>query len=106
MIAWCSIPKTGSPIANLFYSQAGKIFTPPLSEGCVAGVMRRHLLERLPGAGFTVEEKATSPEDLEGAEEVWLTNAIRGLNWVQGFRSTQYGHTLSRSVYDSVMKLL
>ncbi len=95
-----------STIANLFYSRAGKIYTPPLSEGCVAGVMRRHLLERLPGAGFSVEERETSPEDLEGAEEVWLTNAIRGLNWVQGFRLAKYGHALGRSVYDSLIKPL
>lgn len=95
-----------STIANLFYCKDGKIYTPPLSEGCVAGVMRRYLLERLPGAGFAVEERETSPEDLEGAEEAFLTNAIRGVNWVQGFRNTTYGHKLTRSVCDSVVKML
>jgi branched-chain amino acid aminotransferase len=95
-----------SSIANLFYCKGGKIFTPPLSEGCVAGVMRRYLLERLPETGFSVEEKETSTEDLEGAEEIFLTNAIRGVNWVQGFRNSTYGHTLTHSVYDSVVKTL
>jgi branched-chain amino acid aminotransferase len=95
-----------STIANLFYSKEGKIYTPPLSEGCVAGVMRRHLLERLPGAGFAVDERETSSEDLERAEEVFLTNAIRGVIWVQGFRNAKYGQALSRSVYDSVIKTL
>jgi branched-subunit amino acid aminotransferase/4-amino-4-deoxychorismate lyase len=29
-----------------------KIYTPALSEGCVAGVMRRFLLKKLPAMGF------------------------------------------------------
>ena len=95
-----------STIANLFYCKEHSIFTPPLSEGCVAGVMRRYLLERLPGAGFTVEERVTTPGDLEGAEEIFLTNAIRGLSWVQGFRKAKFGHETSRSVYDTLIKTL
>ena len=38
-----------STIANLFFARGGKFFTPPLSEGCVAGVMRRLLIEAAAG---------------------------------------------------------
>jgi branched-chain amino acid aminotransferase len=94
-----------STIANVFYCKGGKIYTPPLSEGCVAGVMRRLLLDRLPGAGFTLVEKETVPADLENAEEVFLTNAIRGVMWVQRFRDTSYGQSMTRSVQEFVVKM-
>ena len=44
-------------VANVFWVKDGKIFTPPLSEGCVAGVMRAHLINRLPENGMEVLEK-------------------------------------------------
>jgi len=88
-----------STIANLFYCKGGMIYTPPLSEGCVAGVMRRHLLETLPGAGFPIREKETSPEDLEGADEIFLTNALRGIQWVGSFRSSVYGCRIATAVH-------
>jgi branched-chain amino acid aminotransferase len=87
-----------STIANLFYCRQGLIYTPPLTEGGVAGVMRRHLLEVLPKAGFSVREKATTREDLENAEEVFLTNALKGIKWVKSFGSATYGCQLSTSI--------
>src|SRR5690606_1570400 len=33
-------------IANLFWVKNRKIYTPPLSEGCVAGVMRAYILDK------------------------------------------------------------
>jgi len=79
-----------SSIANLFYCRDGKVYTPPLSEGCVAGVMRRSLIARAAAAGFTLEEKETTVEDLEAAEEVFLTNAIRGIRPVSRFHRMIY----------------
>jgi len=79
-----------SSISNVFYCRDGRIYTPPLSEGCVAGVMRRFVISLAIGAGLPVEEKETTPEDLEEAEEVFLTNAIRGIRPVGRFRRTVY----------------
>ncbi len=92
-----------STMANLFYIVEGQVFTPPLSEGCVAGVMRRHLLENLPGAGFAVIEKAVSPEDLLNADEIFLTNAIRGIQWVGFFRANQLTNQLTTHIYKQLI---
>ena len=35
-----------SAIANIFIIKGENIYTPPLSEGCVAGIMRRWMLEK------------------------------------------------------------
>jgi branched-chain amino acid aminotransferase len=92
-----------STIANLFYCKEGIIYTPPLTEGCVAGVMRRYLLETLPGAGFQVMEKETDMAGLQEADEVFLTNALRGIRWVASFGETVYGHTLITSISEKII---
>jgi len=87
-----------SSIANLFYIKGETIYTPPLSEGCVAGVMRRWLIAALPAAGFRVVEQPVAPEDLLMADEVFLTNAIRGIRWVANFAGTTYGNRVIQAI--------
>jgi len=61
--------------ANLFVAQGGKVFTPPLASGCLPGVTRAVLIEEIRG----VTEKTLMPEDLESAEEVFITSTTREL---------------------------
>ncbi|MDX2134994.1 MAG: aminotransferase class IV [Saprospiraceae bacterium] len=74
-----------SSICNLFWVKNNQVFTPPLSEGCVAGVLRGYLLDKLPEWGISVTEKAVLPVELAAADEVLLTNAVRGVQWVAGY---------------------
>ena len=89
-------------IANLFYFRAGRCYTPPLTDGGVAGVMRRHLLATMPDAGFPVEEKTVTVSDLLTADEVFLTNAIRGIRWVAAFGQTRYTNTLTTALHQKL----
>jgi branched-chain amino acid aminotransferase len=95
-----------STIANLFYIKDNQFYTPPLSEGGVAGVMRRYLLESLAGAGFTVNERAIYPEDLKNADEVFLTNALKGIQWVHSFQDSSYTHRLTAEIYKQLIEKL
>ncbi len=79
-----------STIANLFLVKGGTVFTPPLSDGCVAGVTRRNILNRCP----EVVQKPISMEDLLMADELFLTNAIKGIRWVGNFAGKQYSNNL------------
>lgn len=88
-----------STISNVFWVKDGTIFTPPLSEGCVAGVMRAHLLSVLPGQGYKVEEKTAQAEDLVNADEIFLTNAISGIRWVSDFKGKKYGNTVATKIF-------
>ena len=92
-----------STIANVFYVRDGTIFTPPLSEGCVAGVMRSHLLTQLPLSGYNVVEKETSVDDLLDADEMFLTNAINGLRWVGEFQGKTFGNTIATKIFHSTI---
>lgn len=76
--------------SNIFLLKAGVLRTPPLSTGCLPGVMRRLLLEQLSKLGYQVQEQPLTTDDLAAAEEVYLTNAIGGLRWVAGWRTKRY----------------
>ena len=93
-----------STIANLFYSKDGQIYTPPLSDGGVAGVMRRHLLTSMHTAGFSLQERTVTVPDLLRADEVFLTNALRGVRWVAAFREARYSHTLTLAIHEKLFK--
>jgi branched-chain amino acid aminotransferase len=86
-------------IANVFYVKDGTVFTPPLSEGCVAGVMRNYLLTELPSAGYNVVEKETLVDDLMNADEMFLTNAVSGLRWVGEFKGKTYSNNLASKIF-------
>jgi len=68
---------TEATAANLFIVKKGKVLTPPLSAGCLAGVSRLILLETAPKAGVEVVEKDFTADDLFGADEAFITSTTR-----------------------------
>jgi len=88
-----------SSIANVFIVKSEKIITPPLSEGCVAGVMRRFLLEKLSLQQYTLDENSLTTEDILAADEVFLTNSIQLLKWVKKFRNKTYGNEKVKEIF-------
>jgi branched-chain amino acid aminotransferase len=89
-------------IANLFWVKNSRIFTPPLTEGCVAGVMRSHLLEQLPALGYSIKEQPLTTNLLEAADEIFLTNAIRRIKWVGNINGKTKTHDLATEIYTRV----
>ncbi|MDP9229614.1 MAG: aminotransferase class IV [Bacteroidota bacterium] len=85
-------------IANIFRIKDSQIFTSPLSEGCVAGVLRRYLIERIPGTGYEMREENLTVKDLENADEVFLTNTIKGIRWVKQFRNSTFSNNITADV--------
>jgi len=79
--------------ANIFAVRDGKIYTPPLSSGCLEGITRGILLEIAPEAGLAVVEQTLRPEDLYSAEEVFITSTNRSLISVGEIA----GHSISAS---------
>ena len=74
---------TSASMANLFWMQNGKLRTPARTCGCRSGTVRRWVLER---SGQRVEEGKWKPEELDGAEEIFLTNARIGIKPVRAWR--------------------
>lgn len=67
-----------STIANLFWIEGDNIYTPPLADGCIAGVMRRHILALIPA----IKEESAAAQRLLEADAVFLTNAVKRIKWV------------------------
>jgi branched-chain amino acid aminotransferase len=63
-----------SSIASIYVVQNGKIYTPPISSGCVSGVMRTFLMENFP-----IEEKIILSDEIYQYDEIFLSNAVRGI---------------------------
>ncbi|MDR3679886.1 MAG: aminotransferase class IV [Flavipsychrobacter sp.] len=71
-----------STIANVFWIKGGAIYTPPLKDGCVAGVMREHIMSTLAYHKIDIQQQNLDIKTLLQADEVFLTNAIRKIRWV------------------------
>jgi branched-chain amino acid aminotransferase len=69
--------------ANIWLLQADTLCTPPLTSGCIAGVMRSYLLSHLPKLPYKIVEKPLSVADLAHTQAMWLSNATQGLRWVE-----------------------
>lgn len=65
--------------ANIFLVKKGKIFTPALECGCLAGITRKAVMDLARGHCLKIIEKKLRIKDLERAEEAFLTNSLMGI---------------------------
>jgi len=79
--------------SNIFVIKDGKLMTPHLRSGCVAGVMRRAIIELAKGLDFKVNEQiAVLPKHIFEADGVFLTNAVQGIRWVKRVEYTDFAY--------------
>ena len=65
--------------ANIFTVVGDHVRTPPLSSGCLAGITRELLLKEIHVEGLTVREQVLTLEDLDRADEVFITSTTRDI---------------------------
>ncbi|MFY8128913.1 MAG: aminotransferase class IV [Chitinophagaceae bacterium] len=73
-------------IANIFIVKNNEIFTPKLEDACIAGVTRNFLIKNVP----SIQQKSINEQDMLTADEVFVTNAIRGIQWVKQVANSTY----------------
>lgn len=93
-----------SSIANIFIIKDNRIFTPPLSEGCIAGTLRRWMLEKFSAEEYVVSEKILSVDDLLDADELFLTNSIQPIRWVKNFGNKSYENSISTEIFKNIIQ--
>lgn len=84
--------------SNVFIWYRDTLYTPALSEGCVDGVMRRVVMEVARQNEISVVEAQINPEVLNEAEELFLTNAVHGMQWVLGYQKKRFFNKLSKDL--------
>jgi len=65
--------------ANVFIANGNKVWTPPLSSGCLPGVTRDILLHEIQAPGYEIGEKSLLPAEVEQADDVFITSTTRAL---------------------------
>jgi branched-chain amino acid aminotransferase len=81
---------------NIFMLKGNTLITPPVSEGCLNGVMRRQVLALARKIeNLEVVEEVISPFDLQKSDELFITNVIKGIQPVTKYRKKEFTTNLS-----------
>ena len=91
--------------SNIFVWYKDHLYTPALSEGCVEGVMRQVIINIAKENNIGVTEAQISPDILYEADEVFLTNASRGVQCVMGYGVKRYFNKVSKLFMEELNKL-
>jgi branched-chain amino acid aminotransferase len=91
--------------SNIFVWYQNHLYTPALSEGCVEGVMRQVIINIAKENNIPVTEAQINPDILYEADEVFLTNAARGIQTVIGFGVRRYFNEISKQLIEELNKL-
>ncbi len=81
--------------SNVIVVKGDKLVTPDLDSGCVNGVMRSYLLWALEGK---MEEREIDLEELYNADEILLTNGVRGVSWIKEMKGKGYGNKKAKEI--------
>lgn len=84
---------------NIFVIKGNAIKTPSLTEGCIKGVVRKKVIEILEkNTDYTIEETVISPFEIQKADEVFITNAIIGIQSVTNYRKKVFTSEVTKKI--------
>jgi branched-chain amino acid aminotransferase len=88
---------------NIFMVTGDIIKTPPLSEGCIKGIVRKRIMGWLKiDQDLSLQEVPISPFELQKADEVFISNSIIGVQPVTQFRNSVYKSTISLKLQKAI----
>lgn len=86
---------------NIFLRNGDVIKTPPISDGCLNGIMRNHIVKQLKKMlNYQLVEETITPFELQRADEIFVTNMIRGVQSVSKYRKKQYNSEAANELLD------
>jgi branched-chain amino acid aminotransferase len=83
--------------SNIFVIKNGTLYTSPITDGCIDGVMRKQILAIAAQNKILAFEQSLTVHTLTDGDEVFLTNAIKGIQWIGQFKNKFY--TNQKSVF-------
>jgi branched-chain amino acid aminotransferase len=92
---------------NIFMLMGNKLITPPVSEGCLNGVMRKQILSLAKKIeNLEVVEEVISPFDLQKADELFVTNVIKGIQPITQYRKKTFATNISVQLLDKLNEMI
>jgi len=92
--------------SNIFAVKNGVLYTPPVADGCVNGVMRKKIIEIAQANKIAVYEISVMQNVLLGADELFLTNTINGIRWVVAYKQKRYFNDTSKKLTEKLNELI
>ena len=84
---------------NIFLVKGYKIKTPPITDGCLNGVLRKQIIKILGQMpDYILEEESVSPFELQKADEIFITNVITGIQPVSKYRKKEYTREVAKEL--------
>jgi branched-chain amino acid aminotransferase len=92
---------------NLFMLMENKLITPPISEGCLNGIMRKQIISLAKQIdSVEVIEASISPFDLQKADELFITNVIVGIQPITKYRKKEFEVSLANQLLEKLNALI
>ena len=91
--------------ANIFAVKNGTLYTSPLEDGCIDGVMRKQIMALASQNQILSFEQTLTVNTLMNADEVFLTNATKGIQWVGQFKNKFYTNRMAQLFTDKLNEL-
>lgn len=92
---------------NIFMLKGNTLITPPVSEGCLNGVMRRQVLALARKIEYlNVTEETISPFDLQKSDELFITNVIKGIQPITKYRKKEFSTNISTILVQKLNEII
>ena len=92
---------------NIFMLKGNTLITPPVSEGCLNGVMRRQVLALARKIEYLeVTEEIISPFDLQKSDELFITNVIKGIQPITKYRKKEFSTNISTILVQKLNEII
>jgi branched-chain amino acid aminotransferase len=84
---------------TIFMKMGNQIITPPTSDGCLNGIMRKQIIA-IVNKMDTIEmiEKSISPFDLQKADELFISNVITGIQPITKYRKKEFTSEVAKEI--------
>ena len=86
--------------SNAFFIKNDTLYTSSKESGCVNGIMREKVLSVAPKIGLQIMEDAhIKTEHVPQFDEIFLTNAINGIQWVGAYKAKRYDNKITKKLH-------
>ncbi len=92
---------------NIFLVKGIEIFTPPVEDGCLRGILRKQIISICnQSKKYTLVEKSISPFDLQKADELFITNVIVGIQPVLKYRKKKFSSNVTKDLLQKLNSIM
>lgn len=91
---------------NIFMYLNNQLITPPLSQGCLNGIMRKQIIKIANSIEIEIVERIISPFELQSADELMITNVIKGIQPISKYRKKEFQSSLAQKLTTELNKTI